>query len=213
MTKPILLPISSITYSRPRSRQRILSDIDYPGIIETTSPLFIYLETTLKKLNKIYAKLVRENPDRLLQKLQALQQKLYKIIDVLQSIRLSSTLPRPLTISDPNPIPKTIQRPFQQLSSLFSHLDRTAHHEFFKKIRIQTEKIMREATRLDDQVIHTMRQLQAPTQIQRQQTVVSTQSPSSRLLTNNPDPVVQINQIASVVPPPRTAQRNYTRLF
>jgi len=178
--------------------------------METISPLFIYLENELKKLNNKYTALVRESPDQLLQKLQALQQKVYHIVEILQPIRLSSTLPYPLKF--PKKIPKNIARPFHQLSSLYSHLDRTAHHNFFKKIRIQTEKLQREANRLDDQLIRTMNQLQAPILIQRQQTTISRQLPSRRLAITAP-PSVQINQLLSAVPQPPRLRRGFAQSF
>lgn len=200
MTKSVL-PIASIHYPpRLSSRQR-LPTINYHGITEKVSPLFIYLENQVQKLNEKYATLIRENPDQLLQKLQALQQKLYNIVEILHPIRISSTLPYSLTSS--NSIPKKIQRPFQQLSSLFSHLDRRVHHEFFKKIRIQTEKIQREANRLDDQIIHKMNQLQAPVFIARQQTIISRQVP----------PSLQINQLLSGIPQPPRLRRSFAHSF
>lgn len=207
MTKSVP-PIPSITYSRPRSRQR-LPLVDYPGIMETISPLFIYLENNVKKLNDKYVALIRENPDQLLQKLQALQQKVYNVVEILQRIRLSSTLPYSLKV--PKKIPQNIARPFHQLSSLFSHLDRTAHHEFFKKIRIQTEKIQREVHRLDDQIIHKMNQLQAPMSIARQQTTISRQQVPRRIQITQPS--VQINQLLSGLPRPPRPRRSVAQSF
>lgn len=200
--------IAPIIYSCPRSRQR-LSTIHYHGITEKISPLFIYLENQVQKLNEKYATLIRENPDQLLQKLQALQQKVYDVMEILQPIRLNSTLPYLFKI--PQKIPKKIAKPFQQLWSLYSHLDRTAHDEFFKKIRIQTEKIQRKANRLDDQIIHKMDQLQAPMSIARQQTTISRQQIPRRIQITPPS--VQINQLLSGLPQPPRPRRSVAQYF
>lgn len=193
MTTSRLPRLTTITHPSscyPRSRQR-LSTIDYHDITSKVSPLFFHLKDQSNKLNDQYRYLIRTNPRQLLQKLQALQQKLYKIRHILETIRIGLSIPSyDLTLNIKTTIPRNIQKPFRQLSSLFKHLDRTEHDKFFTKIYQQTTDILRKVNHLDHEIIlHSLPPLLSltlPLQ-QRSQTTFSNQ---------------QISQISP--PPPLT---------